>query len=91
VTRYGLTDDEQARLDAVPWPQKLHVARQLDTERAEREAEGQRAEDARRYEETLAYAAHTRRRAGQETRNHAAGRACDTMFCRYGHEMEAGQ
>jgi hypothetical protein len=87
---YGLTEAEQARLDAVAWPQKLEVARQLDTERAAREAEGRQAEDTRRYEETLAYAAHTRQRADEETRNHAAGRACDTMFCRYEHDMEAG-
>lgn len=84
---YGLTADEQARLGAVAWPQKLEVARQLDAERAEREAEGRQAEDTRRYEETLAYAAHTRQRADQETRNHAAGRACDTIFCRYEHDM----
>jgi hypothetical protein len=81
--RYGLTDSEQARLDAVPWPQKLYVADQLDTERVERERQARAAEDRRRYEETLAYAAHTRRRADEETRKHAAGQACDTMFCRY--------
>ena len=28
--RYGLTDEEQARLDAVPWPVKLIVADQLN-------------------------------------------------------------
>ena len=81
--RYGLTDDEQARLDAVPWPHKMYVAGQLSAERAERARQAAIAENTRRYEETLAYAAHTRRRAGEETRNHRAGLPCDTMFCRY--------
>ena len=80
---YGLTDEEQARLNSAPWPYRLEVARQLDAERAERELQARAAEDRRRYEETLAYAAHTRRRADEETRKHAAGQACDTMFCRY--------
>ena len=35
--RYGLTDEEQARLDAVPWPHKMYVADQLGEERRERE------------------------------------------------------
>ena len=87
---YGLTDAEQARLDAVPWPHKLYVADQLDNERAERARQAAIAKDAQRYEETLAYAAYTRQRADEETRNHATGRACDTMFCRYEHDMEAG-
>ncbi len=80
--RYGLTDQEQARLDAVPWPRKLMVAEQLDAERAEREAAARHAEDVRRYEETLAYAAHTRRRADEETRKHLTGQRCEPMFCR---------
>lgn len=83
MSRYGLTEDEQARLDAVPWPHKMYVAEQLGTERAERESQARQAADRRRDEETLAYAAHTRRRADEETRNHAAGQACDAMFCRY--------
>ena len=81
--RYGLTDEEQARLDVVPWPQKLYVAEQLGTERAERVRQVRIAEDTRRHEEVLAYAAHTRRRADEETRNHRAGLPCNTMFCRY--------
>ena len=81
--RYGLSDDEQARLDAVPWPHKMYVATQLGDERAEREREAAIAANKRRDEETLAYAAYTRRRADEETRRHAAGQQCDTMFCRY--------
>ena len=76
---------EQARLDAVPWPRKLYVADQLDAERAERERQARDAENTRQYEETLAYAAHTRRRADEETRKHATGQACNPMFCRYEH------
>jgi hypothetical protein len=82
---YGLTAGEQARLDAVPWPHKMRVAAQLDTERAERAAAERAAEDTRRYEETLAYAAHTRKRADEETRNHRTGLPCEPMFCRYEH------
>ena len=80
--RYGLTDEEQARLDAVPWPHKMYVADQLGEERRERESAATAAESTRRYEESLAYAAHTRRCADEETRKHFAGQACDAMFCR---------
>ena len=79
---YGLTDEEQARLDAASWPWRLEVARQLSAERAEREAAARAAEDVRRYEATLAYAAHTRRRADEETQKHFCGQPCNAMFCR---------
>jgi hypothetical protein len=78
---YGLTEQEQARLDAVPWPQKLYVAEQLGAERIERERQARIAEDTRRYEETLAYAAHTRRRAQEEARKHRAGLPCNAWCC----------
>jgi hypothetical protein len=79
---YGLTDEEQARLNAAPWPYRLEVARQLDAERQERDWQARQILLNARNEETLAYAAHTRRRADEETRKHFSGQPCDTMFCR---------
>ena len=85
MTTFTITAEERARLDAAPWPYRLEVARQLDAERAEREAAKRAAEDKRRYEETLAYAAHTSKRADEETFKHRTGQPCEPMFCRYEH------
>ena len=66
----------------MPWPHKMYVADQIGEERRERERAAIHAESVRRHEEALAYAAHTRRRADEETRKHAVGLPCDVMFCR---------
>jgi hypothetical protein len=79
----SVTAEEQAAIDAVPWPYRLGVARRFDAAREERASQARAAEDVRRHEETLAYAAHTRRRADEETRKHAAGQPCERMFCGY--------
>ena len=80
---YGLTTDEQARLDAVPWPYKFDVARQVDTERAERESAARAAEDRRRYEEQVAWVQWTHRKAEEETRKHRLGLPCVARYCHY--------
>ena len=80
---YGLSTDEQARLDAVPWPHKLVVAEQIGTERAERAAAARDAECRRRYEEQIAWVQWTHRKAEEETRKHRLGQPCDARYCHY--------
>jgi hypothetical protein len=79
---YGLTEQEWARLHAVPWPQRMYVAEQMGAERQEREAAARQAGLNAEHEAQLAYVAHTRRRADEETRKHFAGQRCEPMFCR---------
>jgi hypothetical protein len=88
-SRYGLTEQERERIRAVPWPRSARVAEQIDAERAGRERQAAVAADVRRYQEGLEYAAHTRRRADEETRKHSSGQRCDPMCCYSSDHLDA--